>query len=142
MKSFSMKTSDIKRFWYYVDGNNKILGRFATEIAKHLCGKHKPEYTPHVDVGDYIIVLNASKIIVTGKKEIDKKYYHHTGYVGGLKKYNLKYMMLHHPERIIQKAVKGMLPKGTLGRIMYKKMKVFPLNTHNHIAQKPIFLNI
>ncbi|AEH39837.1 50S ribosomal protein L13 [Buchnera aphidicola (Cinara tujafilina)] len=142
MKSFSINAENVTRCWYYVDGTNKILGRFATEIARRLRGKHKPEYTPHIDTGDYIIVLNASKIIVTGKKYVDKKYYHHTGYVGGLKQFNLKYMMLNYPERVIQRAVKGMLPKGTLGRLMFKKMKVFSLNEHTHIAQKPIFLDI
>ncbi|WP_075432023.1 50S ribosomal protein L13 [Buchnera aphidicola] len=142
MKSFSITIKNVKRYWYYVDGTNKILGRFATEIAKRLRGKHKPEYTPHVDTGDYIIVLNASKIIVTGKKEVNKKYYHHTGFVGGLKQFNFKYMMANNPERVIEKAVKGMLPKGTLGKLMFKKMKVFSLNQHTHIAQKPIFLDI
>ncbi|VAX76647.1 50S ribosomal protein L13 [Buchnera aphidicola] len=142
MKSFSANVNKISKFWYLVDGTNKILGRFATEIATRLRGKHKPEYTPHIDIGDYIIVINASKIIVTGKKEINKFYYHHTGYVGGIKKYTFQHMMLNYPERIITKAVKGMLPKGSLGRLILKKLKVFPSNEHNLTAQKPVFLDI
>ncbi|WP_075433968.1 50S ribosomal protein L13 [Buchnera aphidicola] len=142
MKSFSANINKVVRSWYYVDGTNKVLGRFAAEISKRLRGKHKPEYTPHVDVGDYIIVINASKIIVTGKKQINKFYYHHTGHVGGIKKYTFKYMLSHHPERIIEKAIKGMLPKGPLGRLFFKKLKVFPFNEHTLIAQKPVFLDI
>lgn len=142
MKTFTIKERNIKRIWYYVDASNKILGRLATKIATILKGKHKPEYTPHMDVGDYIIVINSSKIIVTGKKETNKIYFHHTGYVGGLKKFNFKYMMLHHPNRILLKSVKGMLPKGPLGRLMFTKLKVFSGNEHNHVAQKPIFLNL
>ncbi|VFP78238.1 50S ribosomal protein L13 [Buchnera aphidicola (Cinara cuneomaculata)] len=142
MKSFSANVNNVVKSWYYVDGTNKILGRFATEISLRLRGKHKPEYTPHVDTGDYIIVINASKIIVTGKKILNKFYYHHTGYVGGIKKYTLQYMLAHHPERVIEKAVKGMLPKGSLGRSIFKKLKVFPFNEHNLNAQKPVFLNI
>ncbi|VFP77830.1 50S ribosomal protein L13 [Buchnera aphidicola] len=142
MKSFSANSDKITKSWYYVDGTNKILGRFAAKISTVLRGKHKPEYTPHVDIGDYIIVINASKIIVTGKKSINKFYYHHTGYVGGIKKYTFQYMLLHHPERILERAVKGMLPKGSLGRSIFKKLKVFPLHEHNLSAQKPIFLNI
>ncbi|VFP81161.1 50S ribosomal protein L13 [Buchnera aphidicola (Cinara kochiana kochiana)] len=142
MKSFSANVNNIKKSWYYVDGTNKILGRFATQISLRLRGKHKPEYTPHVDTGDYIIVINASKIIVTGKKILNKFYYHHTGYVGGIKKYTLQYMLLHHPERVIARAVKGMLPKGSLGRSIFKKLKVFPFHEHNLNAQQPVFLNI
>lgn len=142
MKSFSAKSDKIIKSWYYVDGTNKILGRFATKISTLLRGKHKPEYTPHIDTGDYIIVINASKIIVTGKKSINKFYYHHTGYVGGIRKYTFQYMLLHHPERILERAVKGMLPKGSLGRSIFKKLKVFPLHKHNLSAQKPVFLSI
>lgn len=142
MKSFSANANKIIKSWYYVDGTNKTLGRFATAISIRLRGKHKPEYTPHVDSGDYIIVINASKILVTGKKELNKFYYHHTGYVGGIKKYTFRYMMLHHPVRVIQRAVKGMLPKNSLGRLIFKKLKVFPFNEHNLIAQSPVFLDI
>ncbi|VFP88478.1 50S ribosomal protein L13 [Buchnera aphidicola (Cinara piceae)] len=142
MKSFSANSNKIMKYWYYVDGTNKILGRFASKISTYLRGKHKPEYTPHVDTGDYIIVINASKIIVTGKKAINKIYYHHTGYVGGIKKYTLQYMLLHHPQRVIEKAIKGMLPRNSLGRLIFKKLKVFPFHEHNLIAQKPIFLDI
>lgn len=142
MKTFSAKLSDIKRRWYYVDATNKILGRLASVLSFHLRGKHKVQYTPHIDTGDYIIVLNASKILVTGKKKIDKIYYHHTGYVGGIKQSRFEEMMSRHPERIIEIAVKGMLPKGSLGRSMFKKLKVFSDENHNHIAQCPEFLNI
>lgn len=142
MKSFSIKKKDVQKIWYCIDASNKILGRLATEISIRLRGKHKPEYTPHIDIGDYIIVTNVSKIKVTGKKETNKMYFHHTGYIGGLKKFNLKYMRLHYPERILIRAVKGMLPKGVLGRLMIKKLKVFADSIHEHIAQKPILLNI
>ncbi|QCI20525.1 50S ribosomal protein L13 [Buchnera aphidicola (Brachycaudus cardui)] len=142
MKTFSTKLSNIKRNWYYVDATNKILGRLASALSFRLRGKHKIEYTPHLDTGDYIIVLNASKILVTGKKKIDKIYYHHTGYIGGIKKSRFEEMMSCHPERVIEIAVKGMLPKGPLGRAMFKKLKVFSNENHNHIAQCPQFLNI
>ncbi|CAL4326449.1 50S ribosomal protein L13 [Buchnera aphidicola] len=142
MKTFSAKLSDIKRNWYYVDATNKILGRLASVLSFHLRGKHKVQYTPHLDTGDYIIVLNASKILVTGKKKIDKIYYHHTGYIGGIKQARFEEMISRHPERVIETAVKGMLPKGPLGRAMLKKLKVFSHDKHNHIAQCPQFLNI
>lgn len=142
MKTFSVKSSDIKRNWYYVDATNKVLGRLASALSFRLRGKHKIEYTPHLDTGDYIIVLNASKILVTGKKKTDKIYYHHTGYIGGIKQSRFEEMISRHPERVIEIAVKGMLPKGPLGRAMLKKLKVFSHDKHNHIAQCPQFLNI
>ncbi|QCI21109.1 50S ribosomal protein L13 [Buchnera aphidicola (Hyperomyzus lactucae)] len=142
MKTFSAKSNDIKRSWYYIDATNKILGRLASALSYRLRGKHKAEYTPHIDTGDYIIVLNASKILVTGKKKINKIYYHHTGYVGGMKQSRFEEMICRHPERVIEIAVKGMLPKGSLGRSMFKKLKVFPNEYHNHKAQCPKLLDI
>jgi len=142
MKTFSIKLNDIKREWFYVDATNKILGRFASAVSLYLRGKHKVEYTPHLDVGDYIIVLNASKILVTGQKKINKIYYHHTGFIGGIKKSRFEEIMCTNPSKIIEIAVKGMLPKGPLGRLMFKKLKVFSNEHHNHIAQCPKFLNI
>ncbi|QCI18925.1 50S ribosomal protein L13 [Buchnera aphidicola] len=142
MRTFSVKEKNINRGWFYVDATNKVLGRFASALAMRLRGKHKIEYTPHLDVGDYIIVLNASKILVTGKKKYNKIYYHHTGYIGGIKKFNFEEIMSKNPEKIIETAVKGMLPKGPLGRSMFKKLKVFSDKNHNHTAQCPQFLNI
>ncbi|WP_103922708.1 50S ribosomal protein L13, partial [Candidatus Venteria ishoeyi] len=121
MKTFSAKPETVKRDWYVVDADNKVLGRFATEIARRLRGKHKPEYTPHVDTGDYIVVVNVEKLRVTGNKYTDKMYYHHTGYPGGIKGVSFDKMQDKHPERILENAVKGMLPKGPLGRAMFKK---------------------
>ncbi|CAL4323621.1 50S ribosomal protein L13 [Buchnera aphidicola (Eriosoma lanigerum)] len=141
MKTFSAKQNTIQRKWYYIDASEKILGRLSTELARRLRGKHKVEYTPHVDVGDYLIVINASKIVVTGKKYKNKLYYHHTGYVGGIKKINFQEMILKYPERIIEIAVKGMLPKGPLGKVMISKLKVYSNNIHNHMAQQPKFLD-
>jgi large subunit ribosomal protein L13 len=142
MKTFSAKLNDIKRSWYYIDATNKILGRLASALSYRLRGKHKVEYTPHLDTGDYIIVLNASKILVTGKKKINKIYYHHTGYVGGIKQSRFEEMIDRYPERVIEIAVKGMLPKGPLGRAMLKKLKVFPNEHHDHRAQCPKLLHI
>lgn len=142
MKTFSIKSSNIKRNWYYVDATNKILGRLASELSLRLRGKHKVEYTPHLDTGDYIIVLNASKILVTGRKKTNKIYYHHTGYVGGIKQFRFEEMIIRSPEKVIEIAVKGMLPKGPLGRAMFKKLKVFPNENHYHIAQNPQLLKI
>ncbi|QCI24446.1 50S ribosomal protein L13 [Buchnera aphidicola (Muscaphis stroyani)] len=142
MKTFSAKERDLKKNWYYVDATNKILGRFASSIAIYLRGKNKSIYTPHLDTGDYIIVLNSSKILVTGKKRTNKIYYHHTGYVGGIKKLRFEEMMARYPEKIVEIAVKGMLPKGPLGRSMFKKLKVFSNDNHDHTAQCPKFLNI
>ncbi|CUR53236.1 50S ribosomal protein L13 [Buchnera aphidicola] len=142
MKSYCVKKDVILKKWYYIDATNKILGRISTIIAKYLKGKHKPEYTPNLDMGDYIIVLNASKILVSGKKFQNKVYYHHTGHVGGLKKITFQEMINKFPERIIKKSVKGMLPKNILGRCMLKKLKIFSKNIHCHHSQKPIFLNV
>ncbi len=137
MKTFSAKKHDIDRNWYLVDAQNKTLGRLSTEIASRLRGKHKPIYTPHVDTGDYIVVVNASKIRVTGKKMTDKVYYKHTGYIGNLKSENLETMLEKYPEKVLMKSVRGMLPKNKLGRAMIKKLRVFAGPEHTHIAQQP-----
>ena len=137
MKTFSAKKHDIDRNWYLVDAQNKTLGRLSTEIAHRLRGKHKPIYTPHVDTGDYIVVVNASKIRVTGKKMTDKVYYKHSGYIGNLKSENLETMLEKYPERVLMKSVRGMLPKSKLGRAMIKKLRVFAGPEHAHIAQQP-----
>jgi large subunit ribosomal protein L13 len=142
MKTFTAKPETVKRDWYVVDATGKTLGRLATEIARRLRGKHKAEYTPHVDTGDYIIVLNAEKVAVTGNKRSDKIYYRYSGYVGGLKQATFEEMIARHPERVIEIAVKGMLPKGPLGRAMYRKLKVYAGNEHNHSAQQPQVLDI
>jgi large subunit ribosomal protein L13 len=137
MKTFSAKNHDIDRNWYLVDAQNKTLGRLSTEIASRLCGKHKPIYTPHVDTGDYIVVVNASKIRVTGNKMTDKIYYKHSGYIGNLKSENLETMLEKYPERVLMKSVRGMLPKSKLGNAMIKKLRVFAGPEHTHIAQQP-----
>ena len=137
MKTFSAKNHDIDRNWYLVDAQNKTLGRLSTEIATRLCGKHKPIYTPHVDTGDYIVVVNASKIRVTGNKMTDKIYYKHSGYIGNLKSENLETMLKKYPERVLMKSVRGMLPKSKLGNAMIKKLRVFAGPEHTHIAQQP-----
>jgi large subunit ribosomal protein L13 len=137
MKTFSAKNHDIDRNWYLVDAQNKTLGRLSTEIASRLRGKHKPIFTPHVDTGDYIVVINASKIRVTGKKLTDKIYYKHTGYIGNLKSENLETMLEKYPERVLMKSVRGMLPKSKLGNAMIKKLRVFAGPEHTHIAQQP-----
>ena len=137
MKTFSAKNHDIDRNWYLVDAQNKTLGRLSTEIASRLRGKHKPIYTPHVDTGDYIVVVNASKIQVTGKKMTDKVYYKHTGYIGDLKSENLETMLEKYPERVLMKSVRGMLPKSKLGNAIIKKLRVFAGPEHTHIAQQP-----
>lgn len=142
MKTFSAKANEINRNWFVVDAEGKTLGRMATEIARRLRGKHKPEYTPHVDTGDYIVVINAEKVGVTGNKLNDKIYYKHTGYVGNMKATPLKDMLQKHPERVIEIAVKGMLPKNSLGRHMYKKLKVYTGSEHPHAAQEPKALEI
>jgi len=141
-KTFSAKPAEVKRDWYVIDAEGKTLGRMATEIARRLRGKHKPEYTPHVDTGDYIVVINAEKVRVTGRKETDKVYYHHTGYVGGIKAITFDKLQQKAPERIIEKAVKGMLPKNPLGRAMYRKLKVYAGSDHKHTAQQPTPLDI
>ncbi|MBL4763013.1 MAG: 50S ribosomal protein L13 [Gammaproteobacteria bacterium] len=142
MKTYTAKPETVRREWFLVDAENKTLGRLASEIAKRLRGKHKAEYTPHVDTGDYIVVVNAEKIRVTGNKETDKIYYHHTGYIGSLKSISLDKLRALHPERIIESAVKGMLPKNPLGRSMFKKLKVFAGDKHDHAAQQPQPLEI
>lgn len=142
MKTFSAKPAEVQRDWFVVDADGKTLGRLATEVASRLRGKHKPEYTPHVDTGDYIIVVNADKIQVTGNKAQDKMYYHHTGYIGNLKETNFEKLLAKAPERVIEKAVKGMLPKNPLGREMYRKLKVYAGPNHNHAAQQPQPLDI
>lgn len=142
MKTFSAKPETVKRDWFVIDAENKVLGRLATEIASRLRGKHKAEYTPHVDTGDYIIVINADKIAVTGNKETDKLYHHHTGYPGGLKTISLDKQRIKAPERIIETAVKGMLPKNPLGRAMFRKLKVYAGTEHGHQAQQPQTLEL
>ncbi|PKF62812.1 50S ribosomal protein L13 [Psychromonas sp. psych-6C06] len=142
MKTFVAKPADVKREWFVVDAEGKTLGRLATEIALRLRGKHKAEYTPHVDTGDYIIVLNAEKITVTGNKAKGKIYYHHTGFIGGIKSINFEDLIERAPERVIEKAVKGMLPKGPLGRAMFRKLKVYAGTEHQHSAQQPQVLDI
>ncbi|VFP87496.1 50S ribosomal protein L13 [Candidatus Erwinia haradaeae] len=142
MRTFTAKPVSVHQNWYVVDATHQTLGRLATELARRLRGKHKAEYTPHVDTGDYLIVLNAKNISVTGNKRKNKIYYHHTGYVGGIKKISFEEMINRRPERVIEIAVKGMLPRGPLGREMYRKLKVYAGNTHNHAAQKPKALDI
>ncbi|MCG7567391.1 50S ribosomal protein L13 [Pseudoalteromonas sp. CnMc7-15] len=142
MKTFVAKPESVKRDWYVVDAEGKTLGRIATEIARRLRGKHKAEYTPHVDTGDYIIVINADKVTVTGNKAQNKMYYAHSGYPGGLKSTNFEKLQASKPEMIIEKAVKGMLPRGPLGRAMFRKLKVYAGTEHNHAAQQPQVLDI
>lgn len=142
MKTFNTKPADIKREWYMVDANGKTLGRLASGIAHVLRGKHKPTFTPHLDTGDYVVVVNAEKIRVTGKKLEDKFYVHHSGYPGGLKKVFLREQLDKHPDRVIKAAVWGMLPKGRLGRQMFKKLKVYRGTTNRHAAQKPKALEV
>lgn len=142
MKTVSMRAEDVRRSWYVVDAENQTLGRLATAIASRLRGKHKPEFTPHVDTGDFIIVVNADKVHVTGNKETGKIYYRHSGYPGGIKGTSLGRMRETYPERIIEKAVKGMLPRNPLGRAMFKKLKVYAGATHPHSAQQPETLEL
>ncbi len=142
MKTISAKPETVKRDWYIIDAEGKTLGRMAAEIAHRLRGKHKPEYTPHVDTGDYIVVINAEKVRVTGNKATDKMYHRHTGYPGGLKSMTFDKLIQKAPERVIQSAVKGMLPKGPLGRAMFKKMKVYAGDVHPHTAQQPQALSL
>lgn len=142
MKTVSMRQEDVNRTWWVIDAENQTLGRIATEIAHRLRGKHKPEFTPHVDTGDYIIVVNAEKVRVTGNKEKDKMYWRHSEYPGGIKGTNVADMRATHPERIIEKAVKGMLPRNPLGRAMYRKLKVYAGPEHPHAAQQPKTLEL
>ena len=142
MKTVSTRPQDVDRTWFVVDAEDKTLGRLATEIAHRLRGKHKPEYTPHVDTGDYIVVVNAEKIRVTGNKLKDKMYHRYTGYIGNLKSINLEKQLAEHPERVIQSAVKGMLPRNPLGRAMFRKLHVYAGPEHPHAAQQPKELDI
>ncbi|KPK09198.1 MAG: 50S ribosomal protein L13 [Betaproteobacteria bacterium SG8_39] len=142
MKTYCAKPAEVQHGWYLVDAQNKVLGRLATRIAQRLRGKHRPEYTPHVDTGDYIVVVNADKLRVTGKKAQQKKYYRHTGYPGGIRETTFAVMHAKHPDRVLQKAVKGMLPKGPLGNAMLKKLKVYAGEGHPHSAQRPEALEI
>ncbi len=137
MRTPSAKPQTVEREWLLVDATNRPLGRIATEIARRLRGKHKPWYTPHVDTGDYIIVVNAEKVAMTGNKRADKVYYHHTGYPGGIKGITFEKLMQKAPERAIEKAVKGMLPRGPLGREMFRKLRVYAGPEHQHAAQQP-----
>ena len=142
MKTFAAKPQEVTHGWYLVNAEGKVLGRLAAQLAARLRGKHKPEYTPHVDTGDFIVVVNASKIRVTGKKALDKTYYRHTGYPGGLRETNFAKLQARHPERVLEKAVKGMLPKGPLGYAMLRKLKVYAAGAHPHSAQQPKALEI
>ena len=137
MKSYIAKPQEVERKWYVLDAEGKTLGRLASEAASILRGKKKPIYTPHVDTGDYVIIINAEKVEVTGKKRKEKIYKRHTGYPGGLRELTFEKLQAKNPEEIIRHAVKGMMPKGSLGRQMYKKLKVYAGNEHNHAAQKP-----
>lgn len=142
MTTVSAKPAEVRREWYLVDAADKTLGRLASEIARRLRGKHKAEYTPHVDTGDYIVVVNAEKIRVTGNKMADKMYYHHTGYIGNLKTVSLEKLLQTAPERVLQTAVKGMMPRNPLGRAMLKKLRVYAGAEHGHQAQQPKVLDI
>lgn len=142
MKTFSAKPAEVKRDWYIIDASGKTLGRMASEIAHRLRGKHKPEYTPHVDTGDCIIVVNAEKIHVSGNKLKNKMYYRYTGYIGNLKSTSLEKMLQATPARVIEIAVKGMLPKNPLGRAMFRKLKVYAGSEHAHTAQQPKALEL
>lgn len=141
MKTFSANSQTVTKDWYLVDATDKTLGRMATVIANHLRGKHKPEYTPHVDTGDYVVVVNADKVKVTGNKARDKIYYRYSGYPGGIKAVSFEKMLERAPERVIQMAVKGMMPKNKLSRKMMRKLKVYSGSDHPHSAQQPIRLN-
>ena len=142
MTTVSAKPAEVRREWYVVDADGKTLGRLASEIARRLRGKHKPEYTPHVDTGDYIVVVNAKKIRVTGNKLTDKMYHEHTGYIGHMKSISLEKQLQKAPERVIEHAVRGMMPHNTLGRAMMKKLKIFAGPEHRHAAQQPKTLDI
>lgn len=141
-KTYSLKKETTDRKWYIIDAKNLVLGRLSSKIAIKLRGKDKPDFTPHIDNGDFVIVINADKIKVTGRKLDDKKYYRHTGYPGGIKEINLKKLLETHPERVIYHAVKGMLPKTRLGRAQLKKLKVYAGTEHPHQAQQPLPLEI
>jgi large subunit ribosomal protein L13 len=142
MKTRSVRAEDVRRDWFVVDATDRTLGRLATEVARRLRGKHKAEFTPNADTGDYVVVVNAEKVKVTGAKATDKIYYHHTGYPGGIKGESFERMIAEHPERVIETAVKGMLPKNPLGRAMFRKLKVYAGPEHPHAAQQPQNLSI
>lgn len=142
MKTFSATPKDIRRDWYLVDAQGKTLGRLASEIARRLRGKHKPGFTPNLDTGDYIVVINAKDVRVTGRKASNKVYYRHSGYPGGIKSVTLGRLLQTRPEQVIEKAVKGMLPRGPLGRAMFRKLHVYAGNDHKHSAQQPQTLEI
>ncbi|HIU11872.1 MAG TPA: 50S ribosomal protein L13 [Candidatus Onthocola stercorigallinarum] len=142
MKTFMQKKETVERNWYVVDATGKTLGRLATQVATVLRGKNKPTYTPHVDCGDYVIVVNADKVVLTGNKLEDKKYYNHSGYPGGLRERTAKEMIEKYPEEMVERAIKGMLPHGRLGRAMGKKLFVYRGSDHKHEAQKPVALEI
>jgi large subunit ribosomal protein L13 len=142
MKTYSPKPENLRREWFLVDASGQPLGRLASEVARRLRGKHKPEFAPHMDTGDHVVVVNAGQVRVTGNKETDKIYHHHTGYPGGIKSEPLKNVRQTHPERIIEKAVKGMLPKNSLGRSMFRKLHVYAGPEHRHAAQQPKPLEI
>ncbi len=142
MKTFSAKAETVERDWFLIDADGKKLGRLASEIARRLRGKHKAVYTPHVDTGDYIVVINAEKVAITGNKAKDKMYYRHSGYLGGLKEINFEDLIQTAPELVIETAVKGMLPKNPLGRAMFRKLKVYAGAEHKHAAQQPQVLDI
>ena len=142
MSTYTAKPADIRQDWFLVDAKGKVLGRLATEIARRLRGKHKPEYTPHMDMGDYIVVINAKDVKVTGNKATDKVYYKHTGYPGGIKSTTFEKLIEKKPEEVIETAVKGMLPKGPLGRQMFRRLRVYAGAEHNHGSQQPQILEI
>ena len=142
MKTFSAKPHEVEREWFVIDATDRPLGRLATAVASRLRGKHKPIFTPHVDTGDYIIVVNAAKVGATGNKRSQKMYYRHSGYPGGMRSMNLEQMLDKHPTRVIELAVKRMLPKGPLGRQMYRKLRVYAGDEHEHAAQQPKTLSI
>ena len=142
MKTYVAKKENVTRDWFVVDAEGKVLGRLASEIARRLRGKHKPVYTPHADAGDFVIVLNAGKLVLTGNKLTDKKYYHHSGYPGGIKETTAGKLLEERPEEVLRRAVRGMLPKNSLGRKMLTKLKIYTDSTHNHEAQCPKTLEI
>ena len=142
MKTFTAKAEDVVHGWFVVDAQNKVLGRLASQIASRLRGKHKPEYTPHVDGGDFIVVVNAAKLRVTGRKSLGKKYYRHTGYPGGIRETDFSKLHARFPGRVLQRAVKGMLPKGPLGYAMLRKLKIYADGAHPHAAQQPKALEL
>lgn len=142
MKTYFANAQTAKQSWYVVDATDKVLGRLASKIAHRLRGKHKPEYTPHVDTGDYIVVINAEKVALTGRKAEAKKYHRHTGYPGGIRETSFREMNENHPERVVELAVKGMLPKNKLGRAMFSKLRVYAGNEHRHHAQQPQVLDL